>query len=602
MSIFLNNIIIKFLFILLIFCLPLINSNLFVLLWIDLWFFVNWNYEFTKVIFFNIVSSLIIIFYLFIIMFCRVRLQSYTTYYNFIIIFFLISLFSTYVSFSPYISFFWDTSKAHSFLMWNNLIWISLILYNTIDSSFLKKINITMFISAFIVAVIWIKEYLLPSFDYWDISNRLISTFWHPNYVALFFLLTIPYWINSFLKENNQIIKTTFIIWLFIIFIALFLTKSFIAIFLSLCYLIFVILNKYLINQNILNNWKLLTLLLIFVISILFIIIYILNPEKLHSFISRFYIWESILKIIFSDIKVFFIWIWFENLINYFDNFKSPELYIFENYWLTADRPHNILLNFFVNLWLFWFILILYIYYYIFKSLKNKKYYNYSLLLWSIFLLFNFASITSYLIILIYLIYSLRNKTPFNNSSPFGYSLWKREKKIKYLRLGFFIIITFFSIINIYFSTKYYIAETYVYKNDYIEAIDIFKYNSDYYYEIWYFDDWFDIWKNKTESYYISKIRFWWNIIDWCNNLLSNFNSVENYFYCWDILTNFWYIKESNKFYKKGLEIIPDLWNHSSKYYNNYLIDKLVNKKRFYNNKYSPVKEILDIQFDKNKK
>jgi len=42
------------------FLLPLINSHLFDLLWIKCWFYVDWNYEYTKVIFFNIFSWIIL--------------------------------------------------------------------------------------------------------------------------------------------------------------------------------------------------------------------------------------------------------------------------------------------------------------------------------------------------------------------------------------------------------------------------------------------------------------------------------------------------------------------------------------------------------------
>ena len=590
---------IKLFFLFLIFFTPIINSHLLDLFLINWWFYVSWNYEFTKVIFFNIISSLIIILYL-LMTICREWKYSFPTnsHFNlFLIIFWLTSLISTFFSVSPYISFFWNPVKWHSFLMWNNLILISYVLYNIIDKKFFKIINNTLIISALIVAIIWIKEFMFPSFEYLELSNRLISTFWHPNYTSLFFLLIIPYLISITEKEKSMIYKTFFWFLLFIVLIALFLTKSAIAIFLYLVYLIYITINKYNLKGNNFNfmndnNRSLkqkikLILYSSIIIIILVIIIFKYYPEKIHSFISRFYIWKTTLKIIFSEPKFLFTWLWFENLILFFDNFKSPELYIFENYWFSSDKPHNIFINFFVNLWITWLILILSIYYYIFSKFKNKKFYNYGLLLWSIFLLFNFASIASYLVIIIYLVYSLKKNNSKIKISLVSFIKWE-------IRWSFFIIFFIISVINIYFSTKFYLAEIYAYKNDYLMALKIFKYNPNYYYKNWVFEDWLNIWKIKTEKYFVLKIVYWNNVIYWCDNLLLNYTSVENYFYCWKILENFWYIKESNELYKKGLSKLPDLWNINSEYNDNFLIKNTVDKKRFFSEKYSPIKEILE--------
>ena len=53
------NITIKILIIILFVLLPLMNSHLIDLFWIKWGFYVAWNYEFTKVIFFNILSWII---------------------------------------------------------------------------------------------------------------------------------------------------------------------------------------------------------------------------------------------------------------------------------------------------------------------------------------------------------------------------------------------------------------------------------------------------------------------------------------------------------------------------------------------------------------
>ena len=54
----------KILLIILFLFLPLVNSHLFNLIWIDWGFYVNWNYEFSKVIFFNILSGIIILLFI----------------------------------------------------------------------------------------------------------------------------------------------------------------------------------------------------------------------------------------------------------------------------------------------------------------------------------------------------------------------------------------------------------------------------------------------------------------------------------------------------------------------------------------------------------
>ena len=88
------------------------------------------------------------------------------------------------------------------------------------------------------------------------------------------------------------------------------------------------------------------------------------------------------------------------------------------------------------------------------------------------------------------------------------------------------------------------------------------------------------------------------NIIDWCNELLLNYSSVENFFYCWKILEYSWYIIESQEFYKKWLNKIPDLRNPNSKYNDNFLIKRLVDKKRFFSEKYSPLTEVLEKNWE----
>ncbi len=59
-------------------------------------------------------------------------------------------------------------------------------------------------------------------------------------------------------------------------------------------------------NYSFLQKFKILLYLLIIIIPFI-LIIFKYYPEKIHSFISRFYIWETTLKIILSKFKIFIV-------------------------------------------------------------------------------------------------------------------------------------------------------------------------------------------------------------------------------------------------------------------------------------------------------
>lgn len=84
-----------------------------------------------------------------------------------------------------------------------------------------------------------------------------------------------------------------------------------------------------------------------------------------------------------------------------------------------------------------------------------------------------------------------------------------------------------------------------------------------------------------------------------CSDLILNSKSVENNFYCWNLL---WQIDKdlSIQYYNNWLSKTPDLWNSNSKYYNNFLIKNFVDKKRFFSEKYSNLEIILKRVWIKN--
>ena len=319
--------------------LSLINSKILNNFWIDLWFYVKWNFEFTKAMFFNVFSSIFIIFY-FIINYKQKMIIPKIAYY--ILLLFFVSLISS----SFFITnVFWNEVKWHWLLLFINLLWLFIILINQEKNIKIKILKIIIFLSIFPI-LLAIKEYFLPTFEYNEIQNRAFGTFWHPNLLALFLLILLPFLLDK-IKNNSY----------FFIFVissfAIFLSKSFIWIIIYIDYVLWFLVKK-------LKLEKKYTITFLILISFwLIILIYNFGIiTKLSSFISRFFIIETSLKLLFSDIKYVFFWLWNDSLQYLFDNFKSPYLYIFENSWFTADRPHNAIISSMINYGIFWLFLI----------------------------------------------------------------------------------------------------------------------------------------------------------------------------------------------------------------------------------------------------
>ncbi len=540
----------------LVFTLPLVCSNLPEFFWLsDIWR-INGNYEFFKVLYFNIFSSVIIILYTLWVLFRKHTLKINKNTLILLWLFLIANMSSTLFSLFPTESLLGWTNKGHGMLFWNNVIGLSIIFLN------LKKNQLHSLVSSFlyclfIVVLFWIWQHYVPSFDYWDLSNRAVSTLGHPNYLAGLILISIPllstrkYISNSFIRYTIKYIS----IW------CLFLTKSWLAIVL---FLIYTILRKikfkrynYLYPSVILLAWA--------------ITAFIQFPEKLHSFISRFYIWETTLNIILSNIPKVLSWFWSETLTIYFDNFKSPELYIFENFWFTADRPHNVFLNFFYHFWIIWLTIIVSLYYFVSKKLKSTV--GVSLWLIAIFLLFNYASVALYLIVLILLS-----------------SLAKASKKSYSIHTVMLFIIACLAIWNIYYSSKLYLAERSIYlSGNYRQALNILLS-----YELYQYENKIFTHPIHTEQYYLQKLYASPDYINNCDELTSNFSSIENYIYCWDILEQAWKQQLAQDYYQSGIDLLPDIWEKDSKYWNNPIIKKSISWNRFYSEKYWNIWEILE--------
>lgn len=558
------NKIIIYLIIILFFSIAIVNSHLldiFGLENISSYFYINWNYEFFKVLFFNIISSTII--FLFFVK--NILKKNYIYLPKIIYIVILTIIISNIFSISPLTSLLWNNEKWHGTLMFINLIWLFIILINLLreNKSLKKKLLNTLILSSFVVSIIWTKEFLYPSFDYWDLSNRALSSFGHPNYLSLYLLLIIPI-INNFLNKNkDNFLKYIYSIVLIFIVITLFLTKSIWAIFLFFSYIIYL---KYEKIKKIIWKKSLFGLYILF-ITLWVILVLKYYPEKLSSFISRFYIWESTLNIIFSDTKVFLIWNWLWNLDLVFEWFKNINLYIFENYWFIADRPHNIFLYVFYSFGIIWLLLFLYILKIFYKKLKGKhdKLSSEIIILFIAFNFLNFSSIASYLVIIL-------SVGIFYNSIIIKLPYYKGKYHTILIKI-FFIITSLFSI---YFYTNYFLEEHKYYNNKLYQ----------------------------TNNYLLKKIKlenreeniFKYNNDDpkkLCKALIQYSKSVENYIYCWNIL----YLENKSlaiSYYKLWINKLPDLWNDNSLYYNNIFINKKDLKHRFFSEKYSNIKQVLE--------
>lgn len=543
------------------FATPLIHSSFLNYFWFDFNSLVNWNFEFTKVIFFNIFSSFTIISFLIERFFKKENIKIY--YKKLLLLIIWASIISTIFSISAFISFFWNTEKAHSLIFILNLIWIFIVLSNKKKEELNKFLKVFL-LSLFVVCVIWIREYYFPSLNYEGQLNKAVSSLWNNQFLALSIILSLPIIIKKYRSKYK-------FLWLLLMFFCLLLSKSFIWITIFVVYLLFSFFWK--------NKWFLLSFLLLITWSL---IIFFYFPEKLHSFLSRFFIWKNVVSLYLYDFKNILFWYWFETLNLSFPKEKGPYLYIFENFWFIADRSHNLWLDILYSTWIFWFILATYISFYILKLTKNTYYYD-IFLIFFVFCFFNFAWISHYLFLL--LVFSLFLKKE-----------WIDTDWIKFKTNYLIIIPIIFFILSIIYSTRFYIAETYYKSHKLDKALKTFNYPK-YYLEDWDYEKWLDYYTLKPIDYYQNKVLTddKKNLITNCKNLVSNYNIAENYLWCWNLMEIENYKKESQVFYKKWLSLLPDLWDKNSDYYNNFFVKHTITWNRFLSEKYWNLRRIIDL-------
>jgi len=539
-----------YLLLLLFFTLPFIHGKILPTLWIPLYIDIAWNFEFTKATFFNISASCIFITYFIENKKNTLKIRISES------LFLCIILISSIFSLSPFISLIGDIEKWHTALLFLQLTWIYLILKSE-NRIFLEKCIQVSLISLVWICILWLKEYFFPTYDYGALSNRVLWSFGHPNYLAWYLILMLPFVWNI----TNLILKYALFL---LICITLILCKSLIALFLASIYLIYYFAPNY---------KKIIRICSLYGLCILIALITIYFPEKLHSFISRFYLWETTLAVIFSDPKIFFVWWGLETLPYFFESFKSPKLYIYENYWYTADRPHNFLLNIWYHLWVWgvWIFIFL-----VYRFIKFFKVYPASIciLLFLLYWIFHYFSIASYLILILAItIYSHNMASFYKESSSQRYTI--------YILYILFLI----SIIWWIQAAKLYQAELYFQNQDYTKSTHIFPHPR-YFRALW--DHEKTIWYESILSQETLRRK------QDCTSLVEKYPSVENYFYCGEVFENMWKIKLSKIYYKNGLSHLPDLWNPDSLYWDNYFIKNTITWNRFFSEKFGDIKSILE--------
>lgn len=525
---------------------------------------VSGNFEFSKVMLFHILSSITIVYFL---IKKRIRFNTYILILNVFIT--LSIIFSP----SPFISFFWDASRWHGLLMFLELSFL-LSIFLWLESQERKSIQKAIIIWLIPLCVIAIKELFYPSFDYGELSTRAIGTFWHPSFLALYILMILPF-IYDKIFNNKRFI---YIPILLLSVITLIYTKHSFWIILAIgfsCY--FFVSGKIRLKKSksfIRILGSIICLMMSITTAYISLIYY---PEKFHSLISRWYIWETTLNIIFSSPKIIFLGNGPETLDYFFMSFKNSYLYIFENFWYTADRAHNIFLDAWYSFWLWGILLYLFCFVYLLKNFEKNPYYE-SCLIFFIFNLLNFPWINSYLLFIFFFSKILKDNKHFF--------------EVRDTRINTFFIPVF--ILTAVFWILFFSSEVLVYKKNYQKANEFFPY-PDTFIELREPESALKLEQVKSKKYFQSKIYFSADKEKFCKEFVDMYPAVENYFFCGKIFEDLGKKDLSISYYRLWLVKVPDLRNTDSIYWENYFIRKSITGNRFFSEKYSDIKSILKL-------
>jgi len=350
-------------------------------------------------------------------------------------------------------------------------IYILLILFNSNNKDIIQYLKIIS-IGGFIVALIWIIFYI-----FWiDYEHRNISTIWQYN--VLWIYLIPPLLLSLYFFINNKIKK--YLLFSIIILFSIILTKSRIALWISILSLIYIFFIYY---GNLKIKYKIIPLLSIGILFIIILWLYSdrlkLNDSNLASIDSRKILYSYSFDIIKeSNYNKLFFWNSLESQKILIYKKIKPELYLFEKVWDIPDRAHNIILDWLIEYWILWFIMFIFltllIPIYLFILSKNKTFLDKIILLCIITIfIWNLVWFNYPIILIINLIFSIY--------FIIKYSKLDKNKKyinIKLLFLLFLLIVTFIS-----YSFYKEILLNYKIKNldnnEYIS--DILKSNNNYF-------------------------------------------------------------------------------------------------------------------------
>ena len=373
-------------------------SHLFYLFWFNivLDFFWRGGYEWIKS---GIVSVYWILFWIWTLFFLH-RYKLYKNDYKilrgiWIIVFWMVV--STILSISIFGSVIWLSEKYHWLLYFLSLVTFFSSLYFWFDKWEYKKIlnyvfvfSIFSYLYAFI-QFLWLDP--LANFYETRVSlTRATAFLWNANYLAWYVLILLS--LSKFI--DKKILRRWFIL---ISYLVLLITGSYFWIFLWIIYFLYSIYSF---------NKKIFVFSLVSFVVLLAFIVNSIWIEKQWSLLARPYIWKTSVIAIINTPKTILFWYWPDTLQLVFDKYKLPELLVYETENYTADRTHNIFLDFIYFFWIFWGWFIIYFIFKWYRLSKNKDI-KLSILLFVLFFSFNIA-VSIHFIFILFLLSWIYNK------------------------------------------------------------------------------------------------------------------------------------------------------------------------------------------------
>ncbi len=301
--------------------------------------------------------------------------------------------------------------KNHGYIFYVTCIIFFILLHST-PIEYFKKYFSWSIISAVLVACIAIGEHMGWISDIYGrfemaslYPGRSSSTLGNPNYLAGYLIPFIPILIAN-IKKEKHIMQIFFnITALAVIVLGIYMSWSYIAWILVwlliIWYHITLLFRRYSLSKQIFI-FAIITSVLIFLWFSL------IDPLKLLSFESRFILMkESIMVIIQHPISLVF-WFGPESLLSYFSYTRS----IFVNQYfpesMLIDSSHNIFIDILFQygiIPIYFFIYCLYL-----KGSHLRSSIGLSIILLSIFLMFNVFVVSHIIVLFLFIIYLLKNK------------------------------------------------------------------------------------------------------------------------------------------------------------------------------------------------